>query len=104
VCSGFNQRRKLSDPLFVAHVKRWLDDGKGLMASKSVSDFCFSLVLLTAMNSGGESGIKMRPTEEELLSMSPEFDSRWSTYFANAPDKPVMQVTSFASWVHSIFH
>ena len=28
---------KLSDVLFVAHVKRWLHDGKGLMASKSVS-------------------------------------------------------------------
>ena len=28
---------KLSNTLFVAHVKRWLHDGKGLMASKSVS-------------------------------------------------------------------
>ena len=28
---------KLSDVPFVAHVKRWLLDGKGLMASKSVS-------------------------------------------------------------------
>ena len=28
---------RLSDILFVAHVKRWLHDGKGLIASKSVS-------------------------------------------------------------------
>ena len=43
-------------------------------------------------NSGGDAGIKMRPTNEELLSLSPEFDHRWSTYFANAPDKPAMLV------------
>ena len=42
----------------------------------------------------------MRPTSEELLSMSPEFDHRWSTYFANAPDKPAMIVLSLAGWVH----
>ena len=29
-------RCRLSDILFVAHVKRWLHDGKGLIASKSV--------------------------------------------------------------------
>ena len=28
---------KLSDILFVAHEKRWLQDGKGLIACKSVS-------------------------------------------------------------------
>ena len=28
---------KLNNVLFVAHVKRWLHDGKGLMAHKSVS-------------------------------------------------------------------
>jgi hypothetical protein len=28
---------KLSDIFFVAHEKRWLHDGKGLLASKSVS-------------------------------------------------------------------
>ena len=38
----------------------------------------------------------MRPTNEELSSMSPEFDHRWSTYFANAPDKPAMVVLPIA--------
>ena len=42
----------------------------------------------------------MRPTNEELPSLSPEFDRRWSTYFANAPDKPVMVVLPIAWWVH----
>ena len=35
--------RGLSDILFVAHVKRWLHDGKGLIASKSVSVVIASL-------------------------------------------------------------
>jgi len=61
------------------HEKRWLQDGKGLMASN-----------------GNDSGIKMRPTNEELLSI-PEFSHRWSTYFANAPDKPVMLALPFSS-------
>ena len=42
----------------------------------------------------------MRPTEEELSAMSPEFDHRWSTYFANAPDKPVIVVVPIAWWVY----
>ena len=49
----------------------------------------------TLQNSGIDSGVKLRPTDEELSSMSPEFDCRWSTYFANAPDKPVMLALTF---------
>jgi alcohol oxidase len=55
-------------------------------------------------NSGGDCGIKLRPTEEELSSMSPEFDRRWGTHFANAPDKPVVVVLPFALWVYSVSH
>ncbi|KAF8813189.1 alcohol oxidase [Phlegmacium glaucopus] len=62
-------------------VKRWKQDGKGLMAQI-----------------GGDAGIKLRPTKDELLSMSPEFDHRWSTYFENAPDKPVMLMLPYAAY------
>ena len=41
----------------------------------------------------------MRPTKEELSLLSPEFDHRWSTYFANAPDKPVIEILATARWV-----
>ena len=51
----------------------------------------------TLQNSGIDAGIKLRPTNEELSSMSPEFSHRWSTYFANAPDKPVMLALPFRS-------
>ena len=46
----------------------------------------------------------MRPKEEELSSMSPDFDRRWSTYFANAPDKPVIVVVPIAWWVYPVSH
>ena len=75
------------------------------MASKSVSVVhCFPVVFADPIpNSGGDAGIKMRPTKEELSLLSPEFDHRWSTYFANAPDKPVVEVLAIAWWVHQIF-
>jgi len=43
-------------------------------------------------------GIKMRPNAEELATMSPEFDQRWHSYFANAPDKPVLLYLPFAAY------
>jgi alcohol oxidase len=89
---------KVSDILFVAHEKRWIQDGKGLMASKSVSVVFIDLniPLTPYKNSAIDAGIKMRPTKEELSSMSPEFDHRWRTFFANAPDKPVILAIPFA--------
>ena len=56
----------------------------------------------TLRNSAIDAGIKMRPTNEELSSMSPEFNHRWSTYFANAPDKPVVTLIPFSGCVHLI--
>ena len=43
----------------------------------------------------------MRPTKEESSLLSPEFDDRWTSYFANASDKPVMEVLQVAivRWV-----
>ena len=91
---------KLVGIFFVAHEKKWLQDGKGLIAAKSVSVvFIYLQFPLTLQNSGLDAGIKMRPTNEELLSM-PEFNHRWSTFFANAPDKPVMFAVSFAGCVN----
>ena len=37
----------------------------------------------TPQNSGCNAGVKLRPTNEELSSISPEFDHRWSTHFEN---------------------
>ncbi|KAI0820709.1 alcohol oxidase [Trametes gibbosa] len=37
-----------------------------------------------------DAGFKIRPTEEELKEMGPEFNELWNTYFKDKPDKPVM--------------
>ncbi|KAI0075405.1 alcohol oxidase [Panus rudis PR-1116 ss-1] len=37
-----------------------------------------------------DAGFKIRPTEEELKEMGPEFNELWNKYFKDKPDKPVM--------------
>ncbi|GAA5907615.1 hypothetical protein JCM6882_004423 [Rhodosporidiobolus microsporus] len=37
-----------------------------------------------------DAGFKLRPTEEELKEMGPEFNEFFEKYFRNKPDKPVM--------------
>jgi len=37
-----------------------------------------------------DAGFKIRPTEEELKEMGPDFNELWNTYFKDKPDKPVM--------------
>ncbi|RDB20872.1 hypothetical protein Hypma_011943 [Hypsizygus marmoreus] len=39
-----------------------------------------------------DAGFKIRPTEEELKEMGPEFNELWDKYFKDKPDKPVMYV------------
>lgn len=33
---------------------------------------------------------QIRPNEQELKEMGPEFNELWNTYFKDKPDKPVM--------------
>ncbi|KAF5360054.1 hypothetical protein D9758_007605 [Tetrapyrgos nigripes] len=40
--------------------------------------------------SGMDFAGKIRPTQQELNEMGPEFQQRWKNYFENAPDKPVL--------------
>ncbi|KAI4747089.1 alcohol oxidase p68 [Aureobasidium sp. EXF-12298] len=51
---------------------------------------------------GIEAGVKIRPTEEELVQMDswpcPEFRSGWDSYFKNAEDKPVMHYSVIAGF------
>ncbi|RDB21821.1 Alcohol oxidase 2 [Hypsizygus marmoreus] len=37
-----------------------------------------------------DAGFKIRPTEEELKEMGPEFNELWDKYFKDKPDKPVI--------------
>lgn len=45
-----------------------------------------------------DTGIKIRPTEEEVQSMGPEFAKVWRDYFVNKPDKPLMWIGIFSTY------
>ncbi|KAG2121219.1 GMC oxidoreductase-domain-containing protein [Suillus cothurnatus] len=51
-----------------------------------------------------DAGFKVRPTEEELKEMGPEFNALWDKYFKDKPDKPVMfgSIVSAAYADHSL--
>ncbi|PFH47219.1 GMC oxidoreductase [Amanita thiersii Skay4041] len=51
-----------------------------------------------------DAGFKIRPTEEELKTMGPEFNALWDRYFKDKPDKPVMfgSIVSGAYADHSL--
>ncbi|KAF8263502.1 alcohol oxidase [Lactarius quietus] len=42
------------------------------------------------MQNSLDAGIKWRPTPSEVAELGPEFQEHWDSYFANAPDKPVL--------------
>jgi len=62
-------------------VSQWLHTGKGLIA-----------------HNGIDAGIKIRPNHEDLEEIGPEFEARWKSYFADAPDKAVMWIGPVAAY------
>lgn len=46
-----------------------------------------------------DAGVRLRPTAEDLESIGPGFTNRWNTFFANAPDKPIMLMSTIAALV-----
>lgn len=50
---------------------------------------------------GIEAGVKIRPTEQELKEMGPEFRNGWDSYFKNKPDKPVMHYSLISGYTYS---
>ncbi|KAG6879088.1 hypothetical protein C0992_005233 [Termitomyces sp. T32_za158] len=62
--------------------KRWAEDGQGLMAQN-----------------GLDAGIKLRPNNDDLREIGPDFEKRWKDYFEKAPDKPVIILVSLTAYV-----
>ena len=50
-------------------------------------------------SSGLDAGIKLRPREDELHELGPDFESRWKDYFANKPDKPIVFIMGLSRYV-----
>ena len=44
-----------------------------------------------------DAGIKLRPTEDEVVQMGPAFQNLWNKFFIDKPDKPVMYIGLFSS-------
>ncbi|KAH9174549.1 alcohol oxidase-like protein [Lactarius sanguifluus] len=45
-----------------------------------------------SMHNSIDAGIKWRPKPSEVAELRPEFQEYWDSYFANAPDKPVLWI------------
>ena len=52
--------------------------------------------------SGIDAAIKLRPREDELHELGPDFQSRWKDYFANKPDKPISWMMGASRCVFSL--
>jgi hypothetical protein len=55
-----------------------------------------TILTIFSICSGYDAGIKIRPNQEDLKEIGPAFEARWNSYFANAPDKPVMWIGTVA--------
>ncbi|KAI0629903.1 alcohol oxidase-like protein [Trametes polyzona] len=59
--------------------RQWKENGTGLLATN-----------------GLESGIKIRPNRHDLDVIGEEFRQRWLSYYAPAPDKPVLWIATLS--------
>lgn len=51
------------------------------------------------LSSGIDAGIKLRPDNKDLELLGPDFKDPWETYFAPAPDKPIMFLGLISAYV-----
>ncbi len=54
--------------------------------------------------SGADAAIKMRPREDELEELGPDFQEYWGKSFANNPDKPLFWLSACAGYVERFQH
>jgi hypothetical protein len=50
-------------------------------------------------SSGFDAGIKLRPFPDELEELGSEFQTQWSKYYANAPDKAIAWLGLISGYV-----
>ncbi|KAF8655059.1 hypothetical protein AX16_003260 [Volvariella volvacea WC 439] len=50
-------------------------------------------------HNGLDAGVKVRPSEEDLKELGPEFQARWKKFFENKPDKPVIWVGTVSAYL-----
>ncbi|KAK0209860.1 hypothetical protein IW262DRAFT_1281076 [Armillaria fumosa] len=84
---------------------QWAADGSGLTggiyATPFFSEICLNTDRLFSF-SGVDAAIKMRPREDELEELGPDFREYWEKNFANKPDKPLFWLSALAEYVERI--
>ncbi|KAF8262158.1 alcohol oxidase-like protein [Lactarius quietus] len=55
-----------------------------------------------SMQSALDAGIKLRPKPSEVAEIGPEFQEYWDSYFANAPDKPVLRIGMMSAFIGNL--
>jgi alcohol oxidase len=46
-----------------------------------------------------DTGMKYRPTPDEVKSMGPEFENVWKEHFVNKPDKPLLYIGVVSTYI-----
>jgi len=64
----------------------------------TATEFGVSREEILTLNSA-DAGIKWRPTPSELAELGPEFQEYWDSHFANAPDKPVLWMGLYPTFI-----
>lgn len=75
---------------------------RGVLASKCV--VCSSLLFSSSHLpcSPVQTGLKLRPSPEELQAIGPKFTKRWNEYYANAPDKSILFMGAVSMYAISL--
>jgi hypothetical protein len=87
--------RRITSRTPLAATAEFAKTGKGLIGHGCADTWppCITFWLTDPRKNGIsviEAGIKWRPEPSELAELGPEFKEVWDSYFANAPDKPVL--------------
>jgi len=75
-----------------ATIAEFKKTGKSLIAHGYHGPSLWILILADDTISTVDAGIKWRPGLSELPEFGPEFKEVWDSYFASAPDKPMLWI------------
>ncbi|KAI0247173.1 alcohol oxidase-like protein [Lactifluus subvellereus] len=101
VGGNYQDHNNLFVPCFAADEAQAIDAISVMKERSTVfttAEFAKTKKSLLAYN-GVDAGIKWRPNPSELAELGPEFKEVWDSYFANAPDKPVLWIGIFSALI-----
>lgn len=82
-----------------AAIAEFKKTGKSLIAHRYYDPSLCPLTLVDESISTVDAGIKWRPELSEISEFGPEFKEVWDSYFASAPDKPMLWIGVASAYV-----